>query len=307
MAFQHLSLASCALVTAVITPFTPGGKAIDAPALTRLCAYLIDTQASDALLVCGTTGESPTLDADEKTQIVQTARQVTQTHQKQLWVGVGSNNTARSILEAQHMAALGADVLLALTPYYNKPSQAGLLAHFKAIAQAVPDTPVVLYNIPGRSGTEIAPETMVALREACSNIVGVKQSVASLDTASEVLRVLPPESGFYLWSGDDSLTLPMMSVGGVGVVSVLSHLAGASIKAMMNALMQGDLKQAQTLHAALLPLARECFFLPNPTVVKSALAKLGHCDAALRLPLVEPNAAEAKRIEALCQAVQALR
>lgn len=287
-----VSVRNCELIPAMITPFQADGS-VDHDRLGWLASHLIQEQACDGLLVNGTTGESPTLSADEKLQTVKTVSQALATTSNKghvpLMVGVGSNDTHKAVDEAKTMAAI-ADVaaLLVVTPYYNKPSQAGLLAHFGAVAEAVPGTEIVVYNIPGRCGVEIAPATLAELHRRWPNIIGVKQSVADLDTLSMLRAMTPPES-FFIWCGDDSLTLPMLACGGTGVVSVLAHLAGKPIRAMIQAYKKGQVAEARQLHLTLHPFARALFTLPNPTIVKTAMALKHSFDGRLRLPMVPPN------------------
>jgi 4-hydroxy-tetrahydrodipicolinate synthase len=283
------SIANCSLITAMVTPFA--GKngqrlVVDHASLSRLATYLVNEQANDALLVNGTTGESPTTTLDEKLAILNTVKSAVDVP---VITGAGCNNTEKSITTAVTLAKAGADGLLLVVPYYNKPSQSGMLAHFSAIAEAVnsirPSTPMIIYNIPGRTGACMSPETMATLHSQHPTIMGVKQSHDNLDDVVAIKSQCPET--FTVWSGDDPLTLPMMTHGAVGVVSVLAHVAGRSIKAMMMAKQQGDDKLAEEIHQQLLPLAKGLFELPNPTVVKTLLAAQGTLpNCHMRLPMV---------------------
>ena len=296
---------SAQLITAMVTPFTECGNFIDTQALHHLSLELITTQKADALLVNGTTGESPTLTPEEKCLIIETVQAVAAPLNTPVLAGVGSNDTRRSVLEAEQVAQMGVQGLLLVTPYYNRPTQRGLIEHFEAMAKAVRPLPVMLYNIPGRSVVEILPETVETLVNRCDNIVGVKQSVGNLDHASDMVHRLSP-TGALVWSGDDSLTLPMMAVGAVGVVSVLGHLAGAPLKGMMQRMIQGHCVAAQEIHAAYLQAMRDIFLLPNPTIIKAALAQKGLLCPSLRRPLLWPDASELQRIETLVADLDAL-
>lgn len=283
------SIANCSLITAMVTPFT--GKndqrlAVDHASLSGLATYLVNEQANDALLVNGTTGESPTTTLDEKIAILKTVKSAVDVP---VITGAGCNNTEKSINTAVALAEAGADGLLVVVPYYNKPSQAGMVAHFSAIAEAVNnvrvDLPIIIYNIPGRTGVCMAPETMASLHAQHPSIMGVKQSHDNLDDLLAI-RSQCPES-FRVWSGDDPLTLPMLSRGAIGVVSVLAHVAGQSIKAMMSAYDKGNHALAEQTHQQLYPLANGLFELPNPTVVKTLLVAQGVLPStAMRLPMV---------------------
>jgi 4-hydroxy-tetrahydrodipicolinate synthase len=279
------SLSSQRLVTAMVTPFD-AHENLDLEASVRLSRYLWGEQQSDTVLVAGTTGECPALLADEKRELLQAVAAV-KPNGKFLWAYAGTNVTRSTVAHAEAvLACVKPDALLAIVPYYNKPTQAGLLAHFKALAHAVSETPVVLYNIPGRCITKLEPETMLALAQACPNIVGLKQSYADLEEFSRIRTLLPAER-FLIWSGDDALTLPMLSLGAQGVVSVASHVAGPSIQELMTAFARGDHRKAQQLQSELLPLFQGLFVLPNPTLIKALLHDLRQIPSArLRLPLL---------------------
>ena len=188
------------------------------------------------------------------------------------------------------MVDAGCNALLVVSPYYVKPSQEGLFQHFKALAEAIAPMPIIIYNIPGRTSVTMSPETMTRLAKSFSNIIGVKQSLTDMDVVSEIRQLCPPE--FIIWSGDDSMTLPMMSLGAKGVISVASHLFGTEMLSMIEAFSTGEIQKAQEIHHSLFPKFRALFTHPNPMDVKACLHELGMIGPALRLPLVSVNAEE---------------
>ena len=267
------------VVTAMVTPFDAAG-AVDLPLAGRLARHLVE-QGSDGLVVCGTTGESPTLSWQEQLQLLQAVREAVGSD-AQVLAGTGSNSTAEAVEATQQAAAAGADGALVVVPYYNKPPQDGLAAHFRAIAEAAPELPLMLYNIPGRTGCSMAPETVAQLMD-CSNIVSFK---AASGTTEEVTALrLACGSKLAIYSGDDGLTLPMLSVGAVGVVSVASHVVGPQIRAMIEAYLQGDVAVALACHEQLQPLFKALFATTNPIPVKAALQLNGWSVGAPRPPL----------------------
>jgi 4-hydroxy-tetrahydrodipicolinate synthase len=267
------------VVTAMVTPFDASG-AVDLPLAGRLARHLVD-QGSDGLVVSGTTGESPTLSWQEQLQLLQTVREAVGAD-AQVLAGTGSNCTAEAVEATREAAAAGADGALVVVPYYNKPPQDGLAAHFRAIAEAAPELPLMLYNIPGRTGCSIAPETVAQLMD-CPNIVSFK---AACGTSEEVTALrLACGSKLAIYSGDDGLTLPMVSVGAVGVVSVASHVVGPQIRAMIDAYLQGDAAVALALHEQLQPLFKALFATTNPIPVKAALQLNGWSVGDPRPPL----------------------
>jgi 4-hydroxy-tetrahydrodipicolinate synthase len=267
------------VVTAMVTPFDAAG-AVDLPLAGRLARHLVE-QGSDGLVVCGTTGESPTLSWQEQLQLLQAVREAVGSD-AQVLAGTGSNSTAEAVEATQQAAAAGADGALVVVPYYNKPPQDGLAAHFRAIAEAAPELPLMLYNIPGRTGCSMAPETVAQLMD-CSNIVSFK---AASGTTEEVTALrLACGSKLAIYSGDDGLTLPMLSVGAVGVVSVASHVVGPQIRAMIEAYLQGDAAVALACHEQLQPLFKALFATTNPIPVKAALQLNGWSVGAPRPPL----------------------
>jgi 4-hydroxy-tetrahydrodipicolinate synthase len=279
--------------TALITPFTKDGK-IDEPRLRQL----VDQQIAagiDGLVPCGTTGESPTLDHEEHNHVIEL---VVKFAAKRCAViaGTGSNSTAEAVFMTQHAKQVGADASLQVAPYYNKPTQAGLYAHFRAIAEQA-DIPLILYNIPGRCGVDIANDTIARLRrDLPKHIVGLKEATGIVDRVSQ-LRTLV-DRDFCILSGDDSLTLPMMSVGAVGVISVVSNMLPRELTEMTHAALKGDFERAGRIHAKLFPLFKDLFIETNPTPLKAAMAMMGLCEETYRLPLVpmsDANRAQLKK------------
>ena len=267
------------VVTAMVTPFDASG-AVDLHLAARLARHLVD-QGYDGLVVSGTTGESPTLSWQEQLQLLQAVREAVGSD-AQVLAGTGSNSTAEAVEATQQAAAAGADGALVVVPYYNKPPQDGLAAHFRAIAEAAPEVPLMLYNIPGRTGCSMAPETVAQLMD-CSNVVSFK---AASGTTEEVTALrLACGSKLAIYSGDDGLTLPMLSVGAVGVVSVASHVVGPQIRAMIEAYLQGDAAVALACHEQLQPLFKALFATTNPIPVKAALQLNGWSVGAPRPPL----------------------
>lgn len=271
------------VLTAMVTPFSEDGS-VDYAVAERLADSLV-SNGSDGLVVCGTTGESPTLSWQEEYQLYKVVKETVAGRAKVV-AGTGSNSTSEAIEATRHAAELGLDGSLQVVPYYNKPSQDGLYQHFSQIAAAVPDLPLMLYNIPGRTGCALAVETTARLAEI-SNIVAIKEASGSLDYASQVRYHTPAEFGIY--SGDDSLTLPMLAVGGCGVVSVASHLVGSQIQSMVQAYEAGKTQLATDIHLQLLPLFKVLFLTTNPVPVKVALAQQGWAVGAVRSPLCMPD------------------
>jgi 4-hydroxy-tetrahydrodipicolinate synthase len=281
----------------MVTPFDDSGQ-VDHQRAWDLARHLAE-QGSDCLVVAGTTGESPTLDDGEKVALFKTVIDAVAAKKTKVVAGTGTYDTAHSVMLTERAAELGADGVLAVTPYYNKPSQAGLIAHFNAIADV--GVPVMLYNIPGRTSRLIEIETLVRLASHPS-IVAVKDAVGDLDFTSATVNQAP---GFPVYSGDDSRTLPMMAVGAVGVVSVISHLAGPTVKAMLKAAAAGDYDEARRLHHLLLPLQQACFSEPSPAPVKGALSRFWEPVGDVRLPLVAPSEDTLASIEKAMGAISA--
>lgn len=271
------------VLTAMITPFDDEGR-IDYERVWRLARYLVD-HGSDGLVVTGTTGESPTLTADEKVALYRAVVEAVG-ERATVVAGTGTYDTAESVELTRRAAEVGCRGVLAVTPYYSKPSQEGLVAHFTAIAEAS-DLAVMLYNIPGRTARRIEVDTLARLAEH-PRIVATKDAVMDIDFTSETVNRVP---GLAVYSGQDSYTWPMMAVGAVGVVSVISHLAGPQVKAMVRAAAEGRLDDARRLHHQLLPLCVACFLETNPAPVKAAMNELWEPVGAPRLPLVPAGSA----------------
>ena len=274
----------------MVTPFSADG-ALDLPLAARLAAHLVN-QGSDGLVVCGTTGESPTLSWAEQHALFATVKGALAGRAK-LIAGSGSNCTAEAVEATRDAAALGADGALVVVPYYNKPPQEGLEAHFRAVAAAAPELPLMLYNIPGRTGTSLEAVTVARLLD-CPNVVSFKAASGSTEEVSALRASCGDRLAIYC--GDDALTLPMLAVGAVGVVSVASHLAGPQISALIRAFFEGDQARARALHEQLLPLCKALFCTTNPIPVKAALELCGWPVGAPRLPLLSANAAVRQRL-----------
>ena len=268
------------LLTAMITPFDEEDQ-VDLPLASRLARHLVD-EGSDGIVVCGTTGESPTLSWEEQQQLLETVREAVGLGVPVL-AGTGSNSTAEAVEATSQAAASGADGALVVVPYYNKPPQEGLEAHFRAIAAASPNLPLMLYNIPGRTGCSLAPKTVGRLMD-CPNVVSFKAASGTIDEVTQ-LRI---ECGDRLavYSGDDALLLPMLSVGAVGVVSVASHIVGLHLKAMIEAYLSGKVSIALGYHEQLQLLFKALFATTNPIPVKGALELNGCAVGPPRSPLL---------------------
>jgi 4-hydroxy-tetrahydrodipicolinate synthase len=275
--------------TALVTPFRNG--AIDGAAFAKLIEDQIAAGISGIVAV-GTTGESPTLSHEERQEVVRLAI-TTAKKRCQVLAGTGSNATQHAVTDTKMAEKLGVDGALLVAPYYNKPSQEGLFLHFKTIADAT-SLPIMLYNIPGRCGVDIAPDTVTRLANECRNIVSIKEASGSVERVSE-LRARLPQS-FTILSGDDSLTLPFLSVGAVGVVSVASNLFPNEVCALVHAYEGGDTKLAATLHRKMFPLFKDLFIEPNPVPVKAALGWRGEMSGEVRLPLCEMTQANQARL-----------
>ncbi|HEY9793705.1 MAG TPA: 4-hydroxy-tetrahydrodipicolinate synthase [Candidatus Obscuribacterales bacterium] len=287
------------VMTAMVTPFDDELK-IDFKALEKIVEHLL-SNGTETIVVCGTTGESPTLDESEKKELLKAVIQQVKKRAKVI-MGTGTNDTAKSIKYSRDAESVGVDGLLVVAPYYNKPSQDGLLAHFEAIAKST-SLPVVVYNIPGRTGINIGVETTVELAKRCSNIHAVKDSTGNTDQAAEIAG--KARDSFRIYSGDDYLTLPLLSVGASGVVSVASHLIGSEMQKMINLFFAGKLDEARRIHYEYLPLFKGLFTAPNPTCVKYALSQLGLCKPHLRLPLVPITGAPKETMDKLLKDLHA--
>jgi 4-hydroxy-tetrahydrodipicolinate synthase len=265
----------------MITPFHEDGS-VNFAVAEKLAAYLA-ANGSDTLVVCGTTGESPTLSWDEEFELFRVVQRAVAGKAK-VMAGTGSNSTEEAIAATQKAATLGLDGTLQVVPYYNKPPQEGLYRHFKAIAEAAPDLPVMLYNIPGRTGINLAAETTIRLAEI-PNIVAIKEASGNIDQVSEIRRSTATD--FAIYSGDDSATLPLLAVGGKGIVSVASHLVGLQLQQMIRAFESGQPQAATDIHLALFPLFRVLFTIANPIPLKAALNLQGWQVGSCRPPLCD--------------------
>jgi 4-hydroxy-tetrahydrodipicolinate synthase len=270
------------VLTAMITPFKEDGS-VNYAVAEQLAVHLAD-RGTDSLVVCGTTGESPTMTWDEEYELFQVVQKAV-AGKALVIAGAGSNSTSEAVAATQKAAKLGLDGCLQVVPYYNKPPQEGLYHHFRAIAQSAPELPIMLYNIPGRTGQNMLPETVARLAEI-PNIVAVKEASGNLDQASQIRCLTSPE--FAIYSGDDSLTLPMLAVGGSGVVSVASHLVGEQLQQMIEAFEAGQVQVATQIHLQLFDLFKALFLTTNPILVKTALKLQGWDVGSTRPPLCDP-------------------
>lgn len=268
------------IITAMITPFNHNEE-IDYDNTTRLVHYLIEN-GTDAIVVSGTTGESPTLSTEEKLSLFEHVVKAAEGRAKVI-AGTGSNNTKASIELTKEAEKLGVDGVMLVAPYYNRPNQQGLYEHFKAIATST-SLPVMIYNIPGRTGVNIDSDTIVKLAEI-DNVFSVKEASGNLDQMTKIIENTPDD--FELYSGDDGLTLPVLAIGGKGVVSVASHVIGNEMKQMIQSFLNGDLKRAAAIHRKMLPVVKALFSQPSPAPLKAALELQGLDSGVLRLPLVK--------------------
>lgn len=267
------------ICTAMVTPFDRKGN-LDLKKMSQLIDYLIDN-GSDSLLVAGTTGESPTLSSEEKLALFSHSAHHA-AGRVPVIAGTGGNNTHAAVEFTKKAEQTGIDGILLVAPYYNKPNQEGLYQHFKTIAEST-SLPVILYNIPGRSAVNMTAETVIRLSQI-DNIVGIKEASGNVDQMSEIIQ--ETDESFAVYSGDDGLTLPVLSIGGDGVVSVASHVIGNEMQEMITSYLNGDVKKSASRHRCLLPLMRELFAAPSPVPVKTALQLQGLDVGGVRLPLV---------------------
>jgi 4-hydroxy-tetrahydrodipicolinate synthase len=275
--------------TALVTPFRQDG-ALDEVALRRLIQRQLD-EGIDFLVPCGTTGESPTLTHEEHLRVVAIAVEIAK-GRVPILAGAGGYNTAEVIALARELVSLGADGILSVTPYYNKPTQEGLYQHFRAIAAAVP-APIVLYSVQGRTGVNIEPATVKRLAEI-DNIVGIKEASGNISQMAAILNIVPED--FLVLSGDDAITLPLVALGGVGVISVASNEIPGGMTRLTQLAVQGDFRAAREIHRRYLPLMEVNFVESNPIPVKTALAEMGLIEPVWRLPLVPPKAENRDKI-----------
>lgn len=266
-------------IVALVTPFKDGE--VDEKALRDLVEFHI-SEGTDAIVPCGTTGESATLSHEEHCKVIEI---VIEQARKRVPViaGAGSNSTREAVFLTEHAKKSGADAVLSITPYYNKPTQEGLYRHFKAIAESV-DIPLILYNVPGRTGLNMLPETVIRL-SGVKNIIGIKEASGSLDQAGAIIK--GTDSSFDVISGEDSLTFPMMVMGAKGVISVTANVVPAKMSEMCKAVLEGRIEQARNLHYELIDLSKSLFLETNPIPVKKAVYMMGLAGREIRLPLVE--------------------
>ncbi|MBL1208169.1 4-hydroxy-tetrahydrodipicolinate synthase [Geminocystis sp. GBBB08] len=277
------------VLTAMVTPFHED-LSVNYGVAEKLADHLVNN-GSDGLVICGTTGESPSLEDDEKYQLLKVVKNAVG-HRAKIVMGTGSNSTAKAIKDTQKASKIGIDGSLQVVPYYNKPPQEGLYQHFSAIAKSNPDVPIMLYNIPGRTGKNLEAETTAQLAQDLDNIVAIKEASADLEQTARIKIIAP--SDFFIYSGEDFLTLPMMTVGSVGVVSVASHLVGKEIQTMIQAYENRNNSLAQKIQEQLYSLFKVLFCNTNPIPVKYALQLQGWDVGSLRLPLTNltPNQQE---------------
>ncbi|MGE7908974.1 4-hydroxy-tetrahydrodipicolinate synthase [Lysinibacillus xylanilyticus] len=268
--------------TAMITPFKEDCT-INYPELERIINYLIDN-GTDCIVACGTTSENPTMSTEEKIEVVRfTVEKVA--GRVPVIAGTGDNETAYSIAMTHKAEENGADGIMLVAPYYNKPNQRGIFAHFETIAKET-SLPVMLYNVPGRTGVNVAYETSVALSKI-PNISWIKEASGNLDQMGDIIENVDSEDDFFVYSGDDGLTLPLLAIGGAGIISVAAHVVGNDMQLMIKAFEEGNHELAAKIHRALLPLVRALFAQPNPSPVKYAMTKLGFDTLNVRLPMME--------------------
>lgn len=283
--------------TALVTPFTASG-AVDEAGVRRLARRQID-EGIHFLVPCGTTGESPTLSREEHLRVIELV--VDEANgQVPVLAGAGGYNTHEVAELAQAAESLGANGILSVTPYYNKPTQAGLLAHYRAIASST-SLPVIVYNVPGRTGCNVEPKTLATLAEV-PNIIGVKEASGNMTQICEVCRVVPDD--FIVLSGDDAMTLPLMAVGGKGLISVASNVVPGPMATLVETAERGDFASARVQHARLLPLMFANFLESNPIPVKAAMAALGLIEEHYRLPMVPPSEATRAKLHAVLAELQ---
>ena len=281
-------------IVALVTPFRNGK--VDEAKLRELVERHV-AQGTDAIVPCGTTGESPTLSHDEHKRVVEVVIEAARGRVAVI-AGTGSNATSEAIDLTAHAKKAGATGALVVNPYYNRPTQEGLYRHFRAVAEAV-DIPILVYNIAGRTAVNVETDTLARLAKDCPNIVGVKEASGSLDQMTQVILACGPD--FSVLSGDDNLTLPLMSVGGRGVISVIANIVPRETAEMTHAALAGDWKLARDLHLRLFPLSRAMFIETNPIPVKEAMAMMGLLEPEFRLPMCRMSEANRQRLRAVLE------
>lgn len=281
------------IITAMITPFTDDGHVNFQEAL-RLAGHLLDN-GSDGLIVCGTTGEGPNIDDRDKLELF-TLIAKEYGHRATIIANTGSNSTKKSIALTKAASHTGVHAVMTVVPYYNKPNQEGCYLHFKAIADST-DLPVMLYNVPGRTGGRIEPQTVARLAKECANITSIKEASGDIKITQQI-RELLPNNDFMIYSGDDALTLDVIQNGGVGVISVAAHIVGKQMQEMIALFKEGKVKEARAIELSIVPILKAMFITTNPIPVKYAMKQLDFSTGPLLLPLCNPSLEEAQIIDA---------
>lgn len=287
------------LLTAMITPFN-NDLSVDYDAAASLAKHLVEN-GSDGVVVAGSTGEAATLTFEEKIRLISTVLDAVG-DKATVIAGTGSNDTKTSLELTKEVEKLGVHGVMLVAPYYNKPPQEGFFQHFKAIAESI-STPIIIYNVPSRTASNISPKTISRL-STIPNIVAIKESSGNLDQIAEIRRTTP--STFQIYSGDDSLTLPILSLGGCGLISVAAHIVSLQLKEMIKSFISGDITKAYTIHLKLLPLFRILFINTNPIPVKAAVNSIGWKVGTCRLPLIAPTSDEVLQINNVMQQLNLL-
>jgi 4-hydroxy-tetrahydrodipicolinate synthase len=285
------------LITAMITPFKEEDRSkIDFESVEKITEHLINT-GSDSIVISGTTGESPTLSHEEEEELFKRVKSVVDSSRIKvpLIFGAGSNSTSTAIKSSKKAEDLGANGLLIVSPYYNKPNREGLKKHYSEIAKNT-HLPIILYNVPGRCVVSLDADSILDLAENFSNVIALKEASNNLDLVSKVRSRLSKKD-FSIYSGDDSLSLPMLAIGADGVISVASHLVGKDIQAMIAKFQSGQVNEAREIHLKLFPLFEALFVEPNPTCIKEALSLMSFCSSELRLPLVNLESNQRHRLK----------
>ena len=285
------------VITAMVTPFHEDGS-VNYEGAAELARHLV-ANGSDGLVVAGSTGEAATMTAEEKLKLFEVVLEAVGDRASVI-AGTGSNDTMASVKFTQAAEKVGVHGALVVGPYYNKPTQEGFYQHFKTIAEAT-SLPIMLYNVPGRTASNIAPETVARLAEI-PNIVAIKEASGNIEQATEIIRVTPAD--FKVYSGDDAMTLPLLAVGGEGIVSVAGHVVGNQIQAMIQAFLAGDIKKAQEINLSILPVFKAMFIVTNPIPVKTSVGLLGLPAGPLRLPLTAADDAVVARLKAVLATIQ---
>lgn len=285
------------VITAMVTPFHEDGS-VNYEGAAELARHLV-ANGSDGLVVAGSTGEAATMTAEEKLKLFEVVLEAVGDRASVI-AGTGSNDTMASVKFTQAAEKVGVHGALVVGPYYNKPTQEGFYQHFKTIAEAT-SLPIMLYNVPGRTASNIAPETVARLAEI-PNIVAIKEASGNIEQATEIIRVTPAD--FKVYSGDDAMTLPLIAVGGEGIVSVAGHVVGNQIQAMIQAFLAGDIKKAQEINLSILPVFKAMFIVTNPIPVKTSVGLLGLPAGPLRLPLTAADDAVVARLKAVLATIQ---